>query len=178
MIEAAVGGEHLGQNAFARVPKRRMTEIVRQGDRLGEIFVDPQDPGHRPGDLGALQGMGQAVPVMVPLMVNEYLGLVLQTTKGPGMNNPIAIPLERRPKRRLGLGMQATPRILRPGCRWSKATHLFLFAIRTVAILRGDLHWPPPASPSASRRIFRMASLDGLPICSGSDSPCSSTAER
>ena len=40
MIESAVVAHTFGQYLFAGVAKGRVTEIVRQRDRFGEIFVE------------------------------------------------------------------------------------------------------------------------------------------
>ena len=39
VIEAAVSAHAFGQHLLARVPKRRVPQIVRERDRFGEIFV-------------------------------------------------------------------------------------------------------------------------------------------
>jgi hypothetical protein len=42
-----------------------MPEVVREGDRFGEIFVEAQGAADRAGDLRHLQRVGQARAVVV-----------------------------------------------------------------------------------------------------------------
>ena len=49
---------------------------------------------------------------MVPLMVDEHLGLVLQAAEGAGVDDPVTVPLEDRPVAVLLLGVTPPPRSL------------------------------------------------------------------
>ena len=55
----------------------RVAQIMPQRRRLREIFVKPQPPRDRAGDLGDLQRVGQTRAVMVPFRGEEYLRFVL-----------------------------------------------------------------------------------------------------
>ena len=66
-----------------------------------------QHLGDGPGNLRHLERVGEARPVVVAARGEEDLGLVLQATEGLGVDDPIAIALERRPHRVFGLGSQA-----------------------------------------------------------------------
>ena len=44
--------QRTGEDAFAVVAERRMADIVAQGDRLQQVFVQPQKLADGAGDLG------------------------------------------------------------------------------------------------------------------------------
>ena len=48
------------------------------------------------GNLGDLNRMGQTRAKIIPFVFHEHLGFVFQTTKGRGMDDPIAIPMKGR----------------------------------------------------------------------------------
>ncbi len=73
-----------------------VAEVVRQADRLDQVFVGAQRPGDGAADLGHLQGVGEAGAEVIPLVVDEHLGLVFQPAEGGGMQNPVAVALEDR----------------------------------------------------------------------------------
>ena len=103
VIEAAMGLQTGIQRALAGMAERGMTEIMRQGQRLRQVLVQPKLACQRPCDLGNLEGMAEAGAVMVALVKHENLGLVLEPPEGGRINHPVAIPPERaaRPARRL-----------------------------------------------------------------------------
>ena len=76
MPEAA--GAEFVENRFADVAERGVTQIVAEGDGLGQVLVQIQRPGDGPCDLAHLEGVGEARPVMVPSRRDEDLGLVLE----------------------------------------------------------------------------------------------------
>ncbi len=98
MAEAA--GAELVQHGFADVPERGMAEVVAQGDGLGQVLVQVQGAGDGAGDLAQFQGVGQARAVMVAFGRDEHLGLVLQAAERLGVQDAVAIALERRAHRR------------------------------------------------------------------------------
>src|SRR5262249_39800185 len=61
-------------------------------------LVQPERPGDRPGERRDLERMGEARAVVVALGGDEDLGLVLQAPERLGVEDPVAIPLERGPK--------------------------------------------------------------------------------
>ena len=73
-----------------------MPQIMGQGDRLGELFVEPQLAGDAAGDLRHLKGMGKAGTVVITLVVDEDLGLVFQPPERGAVDDAITIPLEGR----------------------------------------------------------------------------------
>ena len=76
VVETAVARKRRIERAFAGVTERRMAEVVRQRQRLGEVLVEAERAGERAGDLGDLQRVGQPGAVMVALVVDEDLRLV------------------------------------------------------------------------------------------------------
>ncbi len=96
MIEAAIGFHPLIQRIFAGMPKRRVTKVMHECYGFGEIFIKPQSARQSTGNLRHFNRVGQAGSIMIPLMGDEHLCLMLETAKSGGMDDSIAIPLERR----------------------------------------------------------------------------------
>ena len=113
--KARVPGEPLAQREVERlladVPERRMAEVVPQPDGLDEVLVEPQRPRHGPRYLRDLERVRQSRAVVVALGRDEDLGLVLEPAEGLGVHDPVAVALERRPNRRVGLGHRPARRI-------------------------------------------------------------------
>ena len=117
LIVAEAPLHHPAQRPLSGVAKGGVAQIVGQGGGLGEVLVQPQRPGHAPGNSRHLQGVGHTGAVVVPLRLEEYLGLVHQPPKGLGVHHPVHIPLKtgahgtgrdvHRPP--FGLGSQAGP---------------------------------------------------------------------
>ena len=97
MMETVI--EEFIQHPLPRVAERSVTKIVPERYRFGKILVELQRSCNCPGDLGNLQGMGQASTVMVSFRREEDLGLVLQTPECLAVENPVAINLEAGPDR-------------------------------------------------------------------------------
>ena len=94
MIEAAER-LHGGVEGFlAGMPERRMPEIVCQGQGLGQIVVDAERTADAAGDLGHLDRMGQARPVIIPFVKDENLGLVFEAAEGRAVDHPIPVALK------------------------------------------------------------------------------------
>ena len=85
------------QRVFADVPKGRVPQIMPQRDGFGQIFVQPQAPGQRPGHLRHLQRVGQAGAVMVAHGGKKHLRLVFQPPEALAVNDAVPIPLKIRP---------------------------------------------------------------------------------
>ena len=88
------------ERALAGMAERRMAEVMGQRQRLGEVLVEAERAGERPGDLGHFQRMGQPGAVVVALVEHEDLGLVLQPAERGRMDDPVAIAPERVAGRR------------------------------------------------------------------------------
>ena len=110
VVEPAVRLHQPREHALARVAERRMAEVVREHDRLGELLVQAQRARDRARDLAGLDRVGEAVPEVVALVIDEHLGLVLEAPERARVHDPIAIALERGAMRMLGLGVHAPAR--------------------------------------------------------------------
>ncbi len=113
VVEPAETGHFLVQHALAGVPERGMSEVVRQGDGLGQILVEAQRPGDRARHLADFQCMGQPRAEVLPFVMEEHLGLILQAPEGRRMDDPVAIALEFRACRAIGRRIEAAPALLR-----------------------------------------------------------------
>ncbi len=89
-------GERGVQRFFAGVPKRRVAHIVTEADRLDEVLVQAQRTRHDAGDSGRLERVGHAGAVVVAGRIDEDLRLAFQPAKRLGMDDPVAVALERR----------------------------------------------------------------------------------
>ena len=74
---------------------KRMTEIVAETDRLDEVLVEEERPADSAGNLGHLEGVGEAGPVVVTGGSDKDLGLVHQPAKTLGVEDTVAVALER-----------------------------------------------------------------------------------
>ncbi len=92
LVVGKAPGHHLPQRLFSGVAEGGVPQVMAQGDGLGQVLVEPQAPGHRAGDLGDLQGMGQPGAVMVPFRGQKHLGFVFQPAECLGMDDPVPIP--------------------------------------------------------------------------------------
>ena len=116
VVEAAVAGHDLGQSALAGMAERRMAEIVRQRQRLGQVLVQGQHAGDGAGDLRHLQAVGEARAVVIALVEHEHLRLVGQPPERRRMHDAVAIPLKGRAHGAGGLGVDPAGACLGPGC--------------------------------------------------------------
>ena len=103
VVSEAVGmrQRHL---VFAYVSEGGMSEIVSEGNGLGEVFVQVQGAGDGPGDLGDLEGVGEPGDVVVSERGDEDLRLVLEASKGLGVEYAVAVALKLGAHRRGRLG--------------------------------------------------------------------------
>ena len=90
--------EHVIERLLAGVPERRMAHVVAEPDRLGQILVQAQRPRHAARDRGRLERVRHARAVVVALRVDEDLRLALQAPERLGVDDPVAVALERRPQ--------------------------------------------------------------------------------
>ena len=77
---------------FPGVPKGRMPDVVDQRQRLGQIRVEVQRPGHGAGHLRHFDGVRQAVAEMIGIARGEDLRLRLEAPERPRMNDAVAVP--------------------------------------------------------------------------------------
>src|SRR5208282_6712076 len=74
--------------------ERGMAQIVAKGYGLHKVLVEQEGLADGPRDLRDLERMGEASPVMVICGEKEYLGLVLQPSKGLAVDDPVPVVLE------------------------------------------------------------------------------------
>jgi hypothetical protein len=74
--------------------ERRVAEVVGQGDRFGQVLVEPQGPRDRPGDLGNFQRMGQPGPEVVLDRRDKDLGLMFQAAESFAVEDLVPVALE------------------------------------------------------------------------------------
>jgi hypothetical protein len=108
VLERPHRGDHLGgeelllpdedpvEGLLAGVTERGVPEVVTQRRRLHEVLVEAEGAGDGPPQLRHLEGVGEAGPGVVGDVGHEDLGLVLETTKGPGVGDPVSVALERQ----------------------------------------------------------------------------------
>ena len=109
VVEAAIGLHRGIQRILPGMAEGGMAEVVGDGQRLRQIFLQRQFPGDGARDLRDFQAVGQARPEMVAFVVDEDLGLVLQAPEGGGVDDAVAVALEGRTCAAGGLGMQPAP---------------------------------------------------------------------
>jgi hypothetical protein len=86
-------------------------EVVRKHHCLGEVLVEAQHAGERSRDLAAFDRVGEAVPVVIALVVHEDLGLVLEAPERAGVHDAVAVPREGGAVAVLRLGMEPAARV-------------------------------------------------------------------
>src|SRR5262249_25885352 len=87
VVEAADFGKAAVKGTLPGVAEWRMTEIVGERERLGEVLVKAKGTGERAGDLGDLKGMGESGAEVVALVKDEDLCLVRQAAEGGRMDD-------------------------------------------------------------------------------------------
>ena len=100
---AAALAQRRVERLLAGVAEGRMAEVVAEPDRLGQVLVEAERPGDRAGDPAGLQRVGEPGPVVVALGRDEDLRLVLEAAERLRVDDPVAVALERRAQRAVGL---------------------------------------------------------------------------
>jgi hypothetical protein len=98
LLVVAKARKGFGQGRLTGVAERRVTQIVAKTDRLDEILVEEERPADSPSDLSHLEGMGEAGSVVVTGGSDKDLGLVHQAAKTLGVQDAVAVALERGPQ--------------------------------------------------------------------------------
>ena len=94
VFEPAVASHAFGQHRFALVTKRRMAQVVRKRDRLGQIRVQPERAGDVARDGGDFDRMRQPRAQMVAGAVEKNLRLVFEAAEGARMDDAVAVALK------------------------------------------------------------------------------------
>ena len=136
------------ERVLAGVAEGRVAEVVAEPDRLGQVLVEAERAGDRAGDPAGLEGVGEAGAVVVAFGGDEDLRLVLEAAEGLGVDDPVAVALERGAQRAVGL-LDLAPR--RVGGRRQIGEELGL-----PGVGRGPRRWRSPprhsSDPSCSPR--------------------------
>ncbi len=91
VIEAAVEGERLLQRILPAVPERRVTDVMREAERLGQILVQPQHTRDGTADLRDFEAVREAHAIMIAIGRDEHLRLVAEAPETDRMDDPVAI---------------------------------------------------------------------------------------
>ena len=115
MIEAPLLSHAGVEGVFSGVSEGRVAEVVAERDRFGEVVIEFQRPGERARDLRHLDRVGQAGAKMIAAVIDENLGLMREAAEGGRMDDPVAVSLELRARRRRRLRDEAAGRTPRVG---------------------------------------------------------------
>src|SRR5208337_657449 len=113
VIEAAEGTKALVEGALAGMAEGRMTEVVSQRQRLGEVLVEAERTGERAGDLRNFERVGEPRAIVVALVENEHLGFVLEAAKGGRVDDAVAVAPKRAAAFAGRLGMEPAATVCR-----------------------------------------------------------------
>ena len=160
------------EQPLSRVAEGGVAQIVAQGDGLGQVLVQRQPPGDGPGNAADLQGVGHPGTVVVPLRLEEHLGLVLQPPEGLAVDDAVCVHLEAgahaagllRPRpapgllRQAGAGGQCLPLPLfsllsqrhGPSCPTPPEVH-----VRSYSSVHFILYEAAPHFPSKKSKFFK-----------------------
>src|SRR5215211_695234 len=94
VVKATVILHEAGESHFTRMPERRMTEIVRETDRLDQVLVGAEGTCQRAPDLSHLQRVREAGAEIVAFVIDEYLRLVFEPAECCGVNDAVAVALK------------------------------------------------------------------------------------
>src|SRR6266404_5778269 len=165
VLEAAEIDHAFIQCVLSGVPERRMPEIMREADRLGQPLVEAQGPRDRARDLCHLERMRQPRPVQIPLVIDENLGLVDQPAKSSRMHDAIAIPLIFRTVGGFRFRMTAPARVLIEGRIGGESAQAKCSATvaSSAALAYSPVTMAPPSFSSSTRRTVPASTF--LSMC-------------
>jgi len=89
-----VGFTQIREESLPVMAERRVSDIMRQGDRLDQVFIEMEQAADSPGDLGYKLHVQDSMGNVIVLDEIEDLGLVYIAGVGQGMENPIRINRE------------------------------------------------------------------------------------
>ena len=102
-----------GDDILPGMAERRVAQVVGQGNRLDQVFIDAQGPSNGAPQLRDLQRMRETRAEQVALVIQENLRLVDQPPEGRGMHDAVAVALVVGARGRHGLGVAAPTRARR-----------------------------------------------------------------
>src|SRR5918998_1228458 len=91
------------ENRLARMPERRVAEVVAEPDRFGEVLVQAEGARDVARDPAGLERVREPGAVVVALGRDEDLRLVLEPPERLRVHDPVAVALEGRAQAAVGL---------------------------------------------------------------------------
>jgi hypothetical protein len=140
------------ERLLAGVPERRVAGVVTEPDGLDEILVQAKHPRDDARDPGRLECVCHPRAVVVAGRVDENLRLALETAERLGVDDPVAVALERRPDVGLGLGPKPAACLVRADCERREG----------VRLQRADTRGESVRDPSGE--LCHLQSLDARPV--------------
>src|SRR4051794_7767354 len=110
--------------------ERGMPHVVPEPDRLDEVLVQAQSPGDSAGDRGRLQRVRHPRAVVIAGRIDEHLRLSLEAPERLGVQDAIAVALERRAQAAIILRTQSSARVVRAHGEGREAALLVLADLR------------------------------------------------
>src|SRR4051794_4986693 len=126
-----------------------MAEVVADGDRLGQILVEPQPTRDAARNARGLERVRQPRAEMIALGIDEDLRLEPEAAKRLRVDDAVAVALKRRPKPALFVGKLPPARLVRAH-RERREPALLVLANglgKAVGDLSGDLGHQSQGSP-------------------------------
>jgi hypothetical protein len=97
VVEAPpMADEALIERALAGMPEGWMADVVDQGKRLRQVFIQPKRRGGSASDLRNFNRVGQAAAKVVGGAAGKHLRLASQPPEGTGLHDAFAVALEGR----------------------------------------------------------------------------------
>ena len=87
------------QDILTDMAKRGVTEVMTEGDRLGQVFIKVQGSGYGAAYLGDFQRVSQSGHIMVTQRRDEHLGLMFEPAESLAVDNAVTVTLESGPYR-------------------------------------------------------------------------------
>ena len=109
-----------------------MTQVMTQGNCLGEVFIKVKGSRYSTGYLSNLQGVSKPGHIMVTQGSDEDLRLVLEAAKGLGVDNAVSVTLEGSAYRADLLIFKPAPRRLAFSRIRGKALFLYLSFLANI----------------------------------------------
>ncbi|MNI77794.1 hypothetical protein D3C73_1341160 [compost metagenome] len=113
MIKAAERFHHLVEGVLSRMAERRVAEIVDKCDAFSQVLVELQGARQCAGDLGDFDRVSETGAIVIAIGADEDLRLVLEATKGGGVDDAVAVTLELRARQTAIFGKHPPPGVPR-----------------------------------------------------------------
>jgi hypothetical protein len=94
VVESTVRSHASVQGVLAGMAERRVAQVVRESDRLRQVFLKAKLPGNRSTDLCDFQAVRQSRAMVIVGNCREDLRLAHQSAKCCGMDDPFAVTLK------------------------------------------------------------------------------------